>query len=337
MRLLRIITPLVFSILAACQSTPKCGPDIRAAFDIGSGSTKMKVAEINTCDQTISKVLLDEQVKIDYRDALEKNPEGLFPEKVQKEGLTALEAMKMKARTKGARSFTGIATAAFRQAKNGEAFAKDIRTKVGIPVRVISQNEEAMLGFNAVVVKEHANPADIVVWDIGGGSQQMMALDEKSEPVIYYGTMASVSLKNHVIAKIQKKDVNKVDSPNPLKKSDVKKALTFIDNEAKNSVPENLRTKLSKAKVFGIGGVLAKSIPRQVGEGRELSQTNIQAALEKRTGMTDAQINDPYSATEVTNLILVYGFMKNLGFSNYSKTDVNLVDGLWLSEGIWQQ
>jgi len=239
-------------------------------------------------------------------------------------------------RAKGARKFTGIATAAFRQAKNGEAFAKSIREKLGIPVRIISQNEEAMLGFNAVVVKERVAPADLVVWDIGGGSQQMMALDEKSEPVIYYGNLASVSFKNHVIAKIQKKDLAKVESPNPLKKNDVKKALAYIDSEAKNSVPENLRTKLVNARIFGIGGVLSKSVPRQVGEGIDLSQRNIQAAMEKRAGMTDAQINDPYSATEITNLLLVYGFMKNLNISNYSKTDVSLVDGLWLSEGIWQ-
>lgn len=323
--------------LSACQSTPKCGPEVRAAFDIGSGSTKMKVAEVNTCASEVTQVILEEQLKVDYRDALEKNVEGQFSEKVQNEGLTALEVLKTHAQSKGARHFTGIATAAFRQAKNAEVFVKSIRAKLGIPVRVISQNEEAMLGFNAVVVKEKIPSASVVVWDIGGASQQMMGLDKNSQPVIYYGQLASVSFKNHVIAKIQNKDINKVSSPNPLKKSHVKKALSYAESEANDGVPEALQAKLRAGiQVVGIGGVLGKSIPRQVGEAIELSQKNIQATLEKRTGMTDAQIKDSYAATEVTNLALVAGFMKALGIANYRMTEVSLVDGLWLSENLWQ-
>lgn len=335
---MKVFVVLLFSlVIGACQTTPKCGLEKRAAFDIGSGSTKMKVVEVNTCVNEVTQVLLEEQKKIDYRDALEKNPQGEFPQKVQEEGMIALAEMKGHAQGVGAQHFAGIATAAFREAKNAETFVKEVRTKLRIPIRVISQNEEAMLGFNAVVAKEKIPAAQVIVWDIGGGSQQMTAVDGNSQPVIYYGQLASVSFKNHVIAKIQKKDIQKVTSPNPLKKEHVHQAVAYAEQEAKSTVPEALSAKVKKGvRVIGMGGVLGKSIPRQLGESTEFSQKNIQNALERRASMKDSQIQDPFAATEVTNLALVVGYMRGLGIDHYTKANVSLIDGLWWDKELWK-
>jgi exopolyphosphatase/guanosine-5'-triphosphate,3'-diphosphate pyrophosphatase len=329
---------LSFVVLSACQTTPKCGPEIRAAFDVGSGSTKIKVVEINTCSQELTQVVLEDQVKVDYRDALEKDMSLEFSEKIQQEGLVALEKLKGEAQAKGARKFVGIATAAFRQAKNTESFVKLIREKLGISLRVISQSDEALLGFQAARERVKVRSSDLVVWDIGGGSQQMISVDESVKPTIYYGKLASVSFKNQVIGKIQKRDALKVESPNPIKKSQLKNMVELAETEAKSTVPVELQKKLSTQPgvvVVGIGGVLAKSVPRQLAAGSPLNQNIIKAALDIRSGMTDQQINDPYSATEITNLALVYGFMKALGIKSYQSAEVSLVDALWFDAGVW--
>lgn len=337
MRNLILVLLSSFALLS-CQTAPKCGPEARAAFDVGSGSTKMKVVEFNTCTQEVTKALLEDQIKVDYRDALEKNPSGEFPALIQTQGLAALEKLKGEAQAQGAKKFTGIATAAFRQANNADVLVNLIREKLGIPVRIISQSEEALLGFQAARAKAKAASQDLVVWDIGGGSQQMVSLDDTLKPTVYYGNLASVSFKNQVIAKVQKKDPTKVESPNPLKKNQVKTAVTLAEAEAKTTVPEKIQKKFTAAEtvVIGIGGVLAKSLPRQMSANESITQENVKVVLDRRTNMTDSQISDPYAATEVTNLALVYGFMKALGIKSYQPAEVSLMDALWADPLVWQ-
>lgn len=324
--------------LVSCQTAPKCGAEARAAFDVGSGSTKMKVVEFDTCTQEVTKTLLEDQVKVDYRDALEKNPSGEFPALIQTQGLAALEKLKGAAQAQGAKKFTGIATAAFRQANNADVFVNLIREKLGIPVRIISQADEALLGFQSARQKSKVASQDMVVWDIGGGSQQMISLDETLKPTVYYGNLASVSFKNQVIAKVQKKDPTTVNSPNPVKRNQLKPIVALAEAEAKSTVPAPIQKKFTATEtvVVGIGGVLAKSIPRQMAGGDSITQDNVKVALDRRTNMTDSQINDPYAATEVTNLALVYGFMKALSIKSYQPAEVSLVDALWADPLVWQ-
>lgn len=327
-----------FFTLISCQTVPKCGPEARAAFDVGSGSTKMKVIEFNTCTQEVTKTLLEDQIKVDYRDALEKNPNGEFPPLVQTQGLAALEKLKMDAQAQGAKKFTGIATAAFRQATNADVFVNLIREKIGIPVRIISQADEALLGFQAARGKSKAASQDLVVWDVGGGSQQMVSIDDTVKPTVYYGNLASVSFKNQIIAKVQKKDPIKVDSPNPLKKNQIKSAIAMAETEAKTTVPVAIQKKFTATEtvVVGIGGVLAKSLPRQMSASESITQENVKVALDHRANMTDSQLGNPYAATEVTNLALVYGFMKALNIKSYQPAEVSLVDALWADPLVWQ-
>ena len=336
MKTLIFVFSLIF-VLVSCQSTPKCGPEVRAAFDVGSGSTKIKVVDFNTCTQEVTQTLLEDQIKVDYRDALEKNPSGDFPESVKIDGLAALEKLKGEAHAKGAKKFTGIATAAFRQAKNAAEFVKVIREKLSIPVRIINQSDEALLGFQAAREKAKAASQNLVVWDIGGGSMQMVSLDDTLKPTVYYGNLASVSFKNQVISKIQKKDPTKVSSPNPLKKNHVKPAVALAENEAKNTVPVTIQKKFAVAEtvVVGIGGVLARSLPSQLPAGSLMTSENIKSALDRRANMTDSQLNNPYAATEVTNLALVFGFMKALSIKNYQPVEVSLVDALWAAPLVW--
>lgn len=335
------IVVFLFSVLVlfGCQTAPKCGLERRAAFDVGSGATKLKVVELNTCSQELTQVILEEQVNVEYRDALEKDPEGNFSEQIQAEGMGALAKLQGDARAQGARKFAGIATAAFRQAKNADGFVINIREKLGIPLRIISQSEEALLGFQAARESAKAPSTDLVVWDIGGGSMQMVSLDETLKPTVYKGELASVSFKNQVITQIQKKDPAKVQSPNPLTKSQIKKALILVEREAEASVPAGIKKKFEDPQtvVIGVGGVFAKSLSRQIPGVTTFTQEKIFEALQKRTGMTDEQLKDPFSATDVTNIALVYGYMKSLGIKKFQVTEYGLVDALWFDPAVWKE
>src|SRR5262245_3565112 len=68
----------------------------KAAFDVGSGSTNMKVADVNVCTQKIHRIVLEKQEKVDYKEDLKKNGDK-FSEQVRQAGYEALKRLKEEA------------------------------------------------------------------------------------------------------------------------------------------------------------------------------------------------------------------------------------------------
>lgn len=330
---------LLLLLLTSCQTptstTKKCGDEVLAAFDVGSGSTKMKIAKYNSCTNTIPETIYIDQVKVDYRDSLEKNDAGEFSKEIKSEGKAALKKLKITAVEKGATKFAGVATAAFRQAKNAESFIQEIKKELGIQIRIIPQSEEALLGFKAAALSVNKNPDAVTVWDIGGGSMQITALKSATEPEIYYGQLASVSFKNKVIETIQKKDINTVTSPNPMSAAQVNKALLLAEDHATLYIPAFLKKRMPQTEVLGIGGVLSRSITKYVPNKSPITLQDIKAAIKTATQKTDSEIGGDFAATELTNLILVAGHMKALKIKAYIPTEAALVDAIWTDPSYW--
>lgn len=66
-----------------------------------------------------------------------------------------------------------VATSAVREAKNGPEFVRQVRAKLGIPLRIVSGKEEARLIYLGVVQAHHLK-GEILVITIGGGSAQVI-------------------------------------------------------------------------------------------------------------------------------------------------------------------
>ncbi len=60
------LLPILFSGAALAQNCLQT----RAAIDIGSGSTKIAVAEVDTCQHRIHNMLYQQQLPVAYNDAL---------------------------------------------------------------------------------------------------------------------------------------------------------------------------------------------------------------------------------------------------------------------------
>lgn len=334
---------LPFLFLTSCQTTtpqsatPACGKEVRAAFDIGSGSTKMKVAEFNTCDNTLGNVLLEDQARVNFQESLQASADGTFSEEVREDGMDSLRVLLEKALKQNATRFAGVATAAFRKAKNSQEFLNEVDKKLGIHVKVITQEQEAMIGFKGAEKATLLPKSELVLWDIGGGSQQIMFLNEKNEPVIYYGTLAAVSFKNYVISNLQKKDSNTIQTPNPIGAKTTKAASKYVENTAQTVVPKEIQAHLKKSniQIVGIGGVLARSITSQVEYKEYITVKDVQRSLGKRQNLDDKAIGGEFPQTEISNLILVGGFMKGLKINKYRPVKASLIDGLWYEPQYW--
>ncbi len=68
-----------------------------------------------------------------------------------------------------------VATSAIRDADNGERFLEDARRHAGLPVRVLTREEEARYGYLAAV--NSTTLADGCALDLGGGSLQLVRVD----------------------------------------------------------------------------------------------------------------------------------------------------------------
>ena len=294
----------------------------------------MKVARIDKCNQKNLEIIYQKDIKVPYAENIPNN--SLNPQ-VQLAGIVALQKLKAEAETKGAQAFAGVATAAFRLAVNTPEFLREIKHQTGIEVRLLSQDEEAILGYLAALSVLGLKAKDAVVWDIGGYSMQMIFNRNDQDYVIYNGKLASISFKEKILSEIKHLSPDQHKSPNPIGKDNLEKALRIAMLEAVD-VPEEIREKVNKknAIIVGIGGVHNQSVARQLRSKNIYRREQLVSGLSTRIGLTDQEIGGQYADTEISNLILVLGFMQQLGLNEVMTLNINLADGVLINPAFWK-
>jgi exopolyphosphatase/guanosine-5'-triphosphate,3'-diphosphate pyrophosphatase len=141
-----------------------------AAIDIGSNTTRVLVAE--PVDGQLKKVM-EQRAYTRINKAIEDDG-AICAEKVEE--VSELVATQVRlARELGAKTIRSVATAAIREASNGEAVARAIAAASGVPVDVLSDEEEGRLSFiGATKTLGHPVEGTIGVVDVGGGSTEVI-------------------------------------------------------------------------------------------------------------------------------------------------------------------
>jgi exopolyphosphatase/guanosine-5'-triphosphate,3'-diphosphate pyrophosphatase len=141
-----------------------------AAVDIGSNTTRVLVAEPQ--EGQLRKVM--EQRAYTRIDKAAKRKGKITAEKIG-ELADVVDTQVRLAQELGAAAFRIVATAAIREAKNGEEVAAEIGRVCGLPVEVLSEEEEGRLAFlGATKTLGHPVEGDIGVVDVGGGSSEIV-------------------------------------------------------------------------------------------------------------------------------------------------------------------
>lgn len=311
---------------------------VRAAVDIGSGATKLKVAVVNLKTQKLEKVLVDESFPVQYQEELEKSKDGKFNESVMTTGLDALKQCKEIALKHGASKVVAVATASFRKATNVDEFIKCINDETGIVIHVIDQHLEGVLGFDATASQTTVHPKNVVVWDIGGGSFQFTMLNSNGELVVYRGVDASVPFKNHIIKHIKKEDPNLVTTPNPLNRNQLRDAGIFA-RQVSTKVDAIFRDKIKdpSTKVIGIGNIFAYGIYPLIGKKSTFNLSDLHEKVQQLEGKCDQDIGGgPYANVQISNPILVLGFMQTLEINQMDIININNADGALIYSKFWE-
>ncbi len=302
------------------------------ALDIGSGSTKAYAALVDTCQKRIIKPLFDERISLAFKEDLSRSPDNRISDVVIKQASQKISELIKKMRQQKVKTISGIATAAFRSAANGADAAQKISKIIKIPVQVLTQEEEALVGAKSALSQLPEKPDStqpVIVWDIGGGSMQMWAESQSSQPHLYKGDLASISFKDQIIQRIHKQDLKKFSTPNPLRHH-YKEAVVLAEKYAKTDVPEFFQKNGPRAQWLGIGGVLALSVQEQVAKDQGFfTQDDVARTLKKQSKLTDQEIGGDFSSTEASNLALVLGYMKALNLKKVETFNVSLAQG-WI-------
>ncbi len=321
------------------QPAASAGEEIRAAIDIGSGTTNMKIAKIDTDNNTIITMLFQKTLPVAYQSHLEKN--GLFDQEVMQAGLKAMKILKEDADKYQVKKIVAVATAAFRSSKNAQVLVDEIMKQTGIEVKVISQEQEGILGFRAAVADASVRPEQAVVWDIGGGSFQLTTLDDAGNYVVEKGTEASVPFRNYIIQKIEGKDPKQVSTPNPMSRADMLKAIAYAETIAAGT-NALIKQKICQSEtcvlcIKAVGNLFNIGIRSLVNGKPQVTRSELNAAVMQLAEKGDAEIpGGAHADVYISNALLVLGFMNALNIQQVTVLDINNTDGVLTFPDYWK-
>jgi exopolyphosphatase/guanosine-5'-triphosphate,3'-diphosphate pyrophosphatase len=340
------LTVLTASPLAHAASAAK---KIRCAFDIGSGETKFAIASITSSKgQTRVEKTHFESTPIPIKTSV---VDGNIPDAVLDQLTTQLSSFKQKCVDAGATEFAGVATSGFRAAKkNGEQSLAKVAKSTGISLRIITGDEEAILGYLAVESTLKNKKSKLVVWDIGGGSQQFsmrskLAPNAESKFEFISLDVGAASFRDQLMSEFKREPQQDL---NPISKAEMQKAMVAAGAHAKK-IPNAIKTALRQKNtvVVGIGGSHTGSIAEKVAHlvlkkksTESYNLTAVETLAKKAVGLDTAQLQDvflatKYPETQASNLAMVAGLMKELGIKRVQVRDVTLADGLFVDQKAW--
>lgn len=138
-----------------------------AVIDCGSNALHLWVARRRVTDASW-EILAHEKAGIRLAGAA-----GLLDPGAAGRALAALAGFRRVAEGLGARRVVAVATSAVREARDGAAFARRAAAEAGVPLRIVSGEDEARLIYRGVMSARPGEARRLAVLDVGGGSTEL--------------------------------------------------------------------------------------------------------------------------------------------------------------------
>jgi exopolyphosphatase/guanosine-5'-triphosphate,3'-diphosphate pyrophosphatase len=145
-------------------------PPRLAAIDVGTNSIRLVVAEVDSAASY--RVLDEERTQTRLGEGLYRS--GVLSETPMQRSIEALDRMRALAEGMGVEEIRAIATAAVREAGNGQEFLRAAESEAGVRLEVISEDEEAELAFRSIRKHFPLSDSPTAIVDIGGGSLEVI-------------------------------------------------------------------------------------------------------------------------------------------------------------------
>ena len=231
-------------------------PIVRAAIDFGSGTVKIQVAIVDIEKNCIlGNPLLAKYTPLCLTEDVETH-KGRISEEMAQKALHIIRGFKEEALVAAAHvgyssvQFTGVATAVFRKAENGNDLLKIFEKQLGIHFQILPQEEEGKLGFlTAKALYPEVLESHLLVWDSGNGSFQI-SIKENENYSIYQGPLGHGTVRVLLSREIRKGAILQNDnSGNPVSRNEAIE-LTKQIKALLPPIPDWLHEKLTSEKMI---------------------------------------------------------------------------------------
>jgi exopolyphosphatase / guanosine-5'-triphosphate,3'-diphosphate pyrophosphatase len=317
----------------------------RCAVDIGSGETKVSAAEVSSTESSVVIArLMAKRIVLPF---VKRSKNGVIPDFFIEEAIAKINELKRECQGVGAWEYSGVATAGFRMARNGQEALAKISQQTTIPLQLITAEQEAVLAFGAARSALGSNSKNLIVWDIGGGSLQFsMGADGPHRDFVISTGHEGVEMFRRKIARRFNRDPTL--TVNPLTQEEMSRAIELA-RELSDAVNPQIRERLRRRsmRVVGLGSVHAESLAAQAGLQSNRAYNmytleGVRVAAKRAANMSDqdfrkAYPENKYPDSQATNVALVLGYMEGLQIKEVIPLELTLADGLLVDETYWSK
>ena len=158
-----------------------------AAIDIGSNALRLLISNvIEYRKETIT--LKNSLIRVPIRLGQDAFTSGKISRNNIKQITRSMRAFKNLMKVHNVKNYLAFATAALREAKNGEEVINRVKNKTGISIQIIDGEKEAKIISNTNVFRGVHPKKTILYIDVGGGSTELSVIKNKK-------VLKSISLK----------------------------------------------------------------------------------------------------------------------------------------------
>lgn len=330
--------------------------EVRAAIDFGSGAVKMQVSLVDIDEKRlIGTPLLTKQVSLNLTEDVAAN-HGSISDGLLIQSLSLLQSLKEEAAKASLDAgypsvkFSGIATAAFRKASNGQELLQKFDQQLGIHFQILSQEEEGVLGFmTAKALYPEVEDQNLLAWDNGNGSLQMTSKRDNHYNV-YKAPLGHGVLRTILSQEIRHEPVfvsSQTSNPVSIEESkELDPKLRALLPETPEWLQQQFADGHGVIATFGDGNslfaVMAQSLAIAKGIESPVSQAiltreELQAAYDKFIGSPDEVFEKEgvYKYT-LTGAIYLLAIMDYFGIEKFEfRKSVGNTSGILISEQFW--
>jgi hypothetical protein len=306
--------------------------ETRAALDIGSGQTKITIADVNTASNKIVCIHQQSVKFVFLRKDLAMSPEGVLSKTIQSHLIETLNEMQQASVIHNPTKWIAAGTSVFRQAQNSQTFIEETEKATGIKIKVISQAEEAEIGFHSALGVSCEEKDNIISLDVGSGSFQISCwINGKLH---MYGSEIGSQAVFDALFEIRKQAFSIEHNIHPLSYGEVLGIVERVKSRL-HRPPEWLVMNVRKIIAIGNGNIFPTSWMNQdlILTPEKLLQAVFYVVGMDKNGIRE--FNDPNS---VIILLIYYALMEHCGIEkiHYHVTNGGC-EGLLTQEHYWMK
>lgn len=168
---------------------------VRRVLDIGSGSIKCEVAEVEPTSKRIVRSIFSASVQTLFlRDLKHSGSDSmLISPEMYALGMHTIKNFIADTNHLGVTQTAAVATEAFRKAANGKAVVAAFARECGVEISVIQGEQEARLGYESARALSGLEADALLAWDCGAGSFQLSNGSDSHVDIHGSGTMRAVA------------------------------------------------------------------------------------------------------------------------------------------------